>query len=237
MPTFRRTKTIKLIETDSTNEYIRRNLSAFGNGDTVIASRQTAGKGTSGRSFYSPESGLYMSIALVSPKEELLPFVTPAAAVAVRNALKKVFGADAAIKWVNDILIDGKKVCGILCEKTENTAIVGIGINLSAPDGGFPEEIKDIAGAVLTRTPSPREKRKLVRSVRKNLLALFRKASGEEIIEEYAAHSAVLGKRVEVTRGENKTAGTAVRITREGYLTIDDGKEEIVVASGTLRFI
>lgn len=236
MPTFRRTKTIKLIETDSTNEYIRRNISAFGNGDTVIASRQTAGKGTSGRSFYSPESGLYMSVALVSPKEELLPFVTPAAAVAVRNALKEFFGADAAIKWVNDILIGGKKVCGILCEKTENTAIVGIGINVCEPAGGFPEELKSVACAVSSRPVSSREKIRLARLIRKNFLSLLAD-DPQKIIAEYAAHSAVLGKRVEVTRGENKTAGTAVRITREGYLIIDDGKNEIVVASGTLRFI
>lgn len=236
MPTFHRTKTIKLIETDSTNEYIRRNLYAFGNGDTVISLRQTAGKGTSGRNFYSPESGLYMSVALVSPKEDLLPFVTPAAAVAVRNALKEFFGADAAIKWVNDILIGGRKVCGILCEKTENTAIVGIGINVCEPAGGFPEELKSVACAVSSRPVSSREKIRLARLIRKNFLSLLAD-DPQKIIAEYAAHSAVLGKRVEVTRGENKTAGTAVRITREGYLIIDDGKNEIVVSSGTLRFV
>lgn len=226
---------IRLEETDSTNEYAKRNLSLLKNGDTVISSRQTAGKGTSGRSFYSPENGLYMSVVLISPKKELLPYVTPSAAVAVKNALNKRYGVSAKIKWVNDILIGGKKVCGILCEHVSDAAIIGIGVNLSEPEGGFPEELKNVACAVSPLPVSSREKLKLARLIRNNLLTLFSE-DPQKVIAEYAASSAVIGKRVEITRGEEKTVGTASRITEKGYLVIKNGEIETTVSSGTLRF-
>ncbi len=121
----------------------------------VVAKHQSAGRGRLQRKFYSPGgTGVYMSIILrpqIASGEALK--ITTAAAVSVAETLEAMFGVRAEIKWVNDILMDGKKVCGILTESrlsgTElDFAVLGIGINLAMPEGGFPEEIKEIAGAV-----------------------------------------------------------------------------------------
>lgn len=121
---------------------------------TVVADSQTGGKGRMGRSFFSPESGLYMSVVLDPERIKCsLQLCTPAAAVAVREALSEAGVEGLKIKWVNDLLLEGKKVCGILTEARSsegriNKIVVGIGINLLEPDGGFPEDIKNKAGAI-----------------------------------------------------------------------------------------
>ena len=124
------------------------------NGTTVTAREQTGGKGTNGRSFFSPgKTGVYMSVILRNIKKEQLLDVTPMAAVAVSRVLDKNFGVNTRIKWVNDVYLDGKKVCGILTKAQSKDGktdfiIVGIGINLFAPEGGFPEDIRNTAGFV-----------------------------------------------------------------------------------------
>ncbi|MDD6526543.1 MAG: biotin--[acetyl-CoA-carboxylase] ligase [Oscillospiraceae bacterium] len=124
------------------------------NGTTVTAREQTGGKGTNGRSFFSPgKTGVYMSVILRNVKKERLLDVTPMAAVAVSRVLDKNFGVETRIKWVNDVYLDGKKVCGILTKAQSKDGetdfiVVGIGINLFAPEGGFPEEIRNTAGFV-----------------------------------------------------------------------------------------
>ena len=137
-----------LQSTDSTNTRIRV-LAEDGapEGTVVVAAAQTAGRGRSGKSFLSPAgTGLYMSILLrpaLTMGDSLL--ITTAAAVAVSRAIERVAGCEAKIKWVNDVYVDEKKVCGILTEGAldlENGglryAILGIGINICPPDGGFP---------------------------------------------------------------------------------------------------
>ena len=124
------------------------------NGTTVTAREQTGGKGTNGRSFFSPgKTGIYMSVILRNVKQDRLLDVTPMAAVAVSRTLDKIFGVKTRIKWVNDVYLDGKKVCGILTKAQSKNGktdfiVVGIGINLFAPEGGFPDDIKNTAGFV-----------------------------------------------------------------------------------------
>ena len=123
----------------------------------VIAEAQTAGRGRMGRSFYSPPvSGVYISF-LFRPKftaQESL-FLTTAAAVAAAETIEETSGQRAEIKWVNDVFCRGKKVCGILTEASVNVetnmleyAVTGIGFNVREPEGGFPEEIREVAGPI-----------------------------------------------------------------------------------------
>ena len=124
----------------------------------AVAGGQTRGRGRRGRSFFSPDgTGLYMSI-LLRPSgltaDQAVRFTT-VAAVAVSEAIETVAGRSATVKWVNDIYVGGRKACGILTEASFNPedgtldyAVVGIGINVYEPQGGFPEEIKDRAGAL-----------------------------------------------------------------------------------------
>ena len=142
----------------STNTLLR---SAAENGapdkTVLIANEQTEGRGRRGKSFYSPaDSGIYMSILLRPDFGADKAFIlTAGAAVAAVRAVKKVCGIDAGIKWVNDIMLDGKKICGILTEAVTDFesgslqyAVMGLGINISRPKDGFPSEISDIASSL-----------------------------------------------------------------------------------------
>lgn len=123
-------------------------------GTVVTALSQTGGRGTNSRSFFSPgKTGIYMSVILREAVPDRLLDITPMAAVAVSRVLDRMFGVRTKIKWVNDIYLNGKKVCGILTQAQSagskvDFIVVGIGINLFEPQGGFPQDIKDIAGFV-----------------------------------------------------------------------------------------
>ena len=150
-------------ETASTNLDARRWLQdGAAHGSLVAADRQTAGRGRLGRSFASADGGLYMSVVIKSD----LPagVLTTLCAVAVRRAIQELTGKTADIKWVNDLQIDGKKICGILCEGVWQGdrplgVIAGIGLNICQRE--FPEALRDIAaslypdghGASTGRTP------------------------------------------------------------------------------------
>ena len=123
----------------------------------IISSNQTSGRGTKGRTFFSPDgTGIYMS-AILRPAIDIskASLITPYAALCVANAIKDVSDRTVQIKWVNDVYIDGKKTAGILCESslsvessTIDYIIVGIGINVFEPECGFPIELKDIATSI-----------------------------------------------------------------------------------------
>jgi biotin-[acetyl-CoA-carboxylase] ligase BirA-like protein len=131
-------------------------LSGAEHGTVVIAEEQTAGRGRYGKAFFSPRGcGLYMSVILRSDKVRLSEptLLTAFAAVSVCEAVEAAAGKTARIKWVNDIFIDGKKVCGILTEAVTDGDgkisffIVGIGINTKEPENGYPQDISGIAGS------------------------------------------------------------------------------------------
>ena len=127
----------------------------------VIAREQTSGRGRNGHTFFSPlDTGIYMSVVLrpaIAVKDAVL--ITAAAAVAVAKALENICGVKTGIKWVNDVYVDGKKVCGILAESAIEPgkaclrhAVLGIGVNLLPPGSGFPDEIKDTASYVAEKS-------------------------------------------------------------------------------------
>lgn len=144
---------------DSTNDIcLRRAARGEHSSFAAIAGCQTRGRGRRGRTFYSPDgSGLYMSMLLrpFGINGQNAQKLTTLAAVAVSEAIEAVAGVPADIKWVNDIYVRGRKVCGILTEASFNLedgtldyAVVGIGINVYEPKGGFPESIRDRAGSL-----------------------------------------------------------------------------------------
>lgn len=143
---------------DSTNNYARE-IAAEGcsDGMSVIAGQQTAGRGRLGRGWESPpDKGIYISVVLRPPLAPVeTQILTLAAAVAAANAISEATGLDAGIKWPNDLIIDGRKVCGILLEMNSeadrvNYVILGIGINYSQNEDDFPEELRDRAISLKT---------------------------------------------------------------------------------------
>lgn len=173
-------------------------------GTVVLASQQTAGKGRLGRSFFSPENGIYLSI-IIKPHFDMSRsvLVTVAAATAVAEAIETVCGQETAIKWVNDIYVGGKKVCGILTEATTNfetgqieNLIIGIGINTSTE--GFPEDLLRIAGAV-SGNYSPSHLAASV--IARTLKYVEGIGDGADFIDEYRKRSFLVGRNVTVYKG------------------------------------
>ncbi|MDD6094838.1 MAG: biotin--[acetyl-CoA-carboxylase] ligase [Clostridia bacterium] len=230
---------------NSTNTRAREKAEA-GAGDffTVISSEQTAGRGRRGRSFYSPgKTGVYLSIVLRPSHctgEEAVRFTTMAA-VAVCEAIEAVSGEKAEIKWVNDVFVRGKKVCGILTEASFGLedgfldyAVLGIGINASVPDGGFPPELRDIAGAVFENALSD-GKNRLAAEVMNSFMSYYRGVCEKDYIEQYINRSFVTGKKVWVISPTSKKEAQVFGIDRQCRLLVEypDGKTE-ALSSGEI---
>jgi len=232
-----KTKILEVEEVNSTNDELKK-MAAAGEseGCVLIAKRQSAGRGRSGRNFYSPEGGIYMSI-LLRPKTRGFDATTATAAAAV--AVAKAIGKQAGIKWVNDVLIDEKKVCGILTEAVFGASskpeyvIVGIGINCYEPAGGFPDEIKNIAGAVFESGEGDPDQ--LRQTVLDNFFELYT-GGKTKIGREYRERCVTLGKRIEVQRGEEVIDGTAVAIGDDFKLLLrTDAGKVIWMCSGEIH--
>lgn len=207
-------------------------------GRVLIAKKQTAGKGRMGRSFYSPPgSGIYVSL-LLRPKLKAAEAlcITTAAAVAVSRAIEDVTGRKTAIKWVNDVYCDGKKVCGILTEASIDFetgglsyAVAGIGINIGIPEQGFPNELKDIAAAIYGAEPYSAEIRsKLVACVLDNFFELYKQLHTKEYMDEYRARSLVIGKEIYVISPDSREQALVLGID-------DDARLIVKTADGDIR--
>ena len=210
-----------LEETDSTNR-VAKELARQGapHGTAVLAKRQTAGRGRLGRQFFSPEGGLYLSVILrpQCPVEDRA-LITPMAAVAVYRVLEGNLGVFPGIKWVNDLYLQGKKLCGILCEGCGDAVIVGIGLNLYTPEGGFPAEIPAIA---LDPWPGLVDVQELATDIRNYLL------DPGPFLQEYRSRCLTVGKNVTVhpVQGE-PYAAQALEIDDRCRLVVErDGHRE-----------
>lgn len=176
----------------------------------VIAESQTAGRGRMSRKFCSPQgTGVYMSIILrpeFSAENALK--ITTAAAVAVSKAIEKVTYKNTGIKWVNDIYIADKKICGILTEATASPdgkslkyAILGIGINVFTPKEGFPDEIKEIAGAIFESGEKKVESReRLIAETLNEFEKIYRAFPDCDYMDYYRSHSILTGKAVNILK-------------------------------------
>lgn len=195
-------------EVTSTNDVARNNYyEGAGENFVVISDCQTKGRGRHGRVFYSPKgTGLYISFA-TTPNTDLKEgsLLVAMTSVAVSRAISDVTGIETKIKWVNDIFLDDKKVAGILTEAvtsyeaaTIECAIIGIGINLYEPQGGFPDEIKKKAGALLeTYDLNKSFKNELAAAVIKRFYEYYSKRD-KEFIKEYRERSNLLGNYVKI---------------------------------------
>ena len=197
----------------------------------IIADSQSHGRGRMGRSFYSPSStGLYFSY-VYRPQGDVTSFVsvTSATAVAVCRAIKEVTSIDAKIKWVNDVYVDEKKVCGILCEAvTEgdksdaNCIIIGIGINVSTEN--FPSELSDKACSLKA---CGIDRNRLAAEVINQLEDLINGLENRAFIKEYRERSLVLGKPITFVKNGVETDAVAVSVDDDGGLTVrlSDGSQ------------
>jgi BirA family biotin operon repressor/biotin-[acetyl-CoA-carboxylase] ligase len=210
-------------------------------GATVIAGTQTAGRGRIGRTWLSPEGSLAMSIML-KPSLEKLPQLIMIASLAVVRAIKNVAGIEARIKWPNDVLIKGKKVCGILIENEVkgnkvNFAIIGIGINVNLDPLAFPE-IAEIATSLSHELGAEISKIELISTLLFEFEQLYLKAqAGTPLYREWQENMETLGRWIQVKTGKTVEQGKAETVTEKGNLMlrrIDGSLAEIVVGDVTV---
>ena len=211
----------------------------------VIANEQTAGRGRLGRSFYSPaDTGIYMSF-LIKPEFDITHagLITTAAATAVVAAIEKLTDAEPEIKWVNDVYLNNKKICGILTEAvsdfesgTIQYLVVGIGINCSTKN--FPKELAEQGGS-LTDSDEAFFRNALVAEVINQFIPLTHHLEKRKFLDSYRKHSMVIGKEIMVYKGGiDNGEGRAARakdIDDNGGLMVeyDDGTKE-TLATGEI---
>lgn len=197
----------------------------------LIASHQSSGRGRLGRSFHSPsDTGLYMSI-LLKPQDKSNPlFITTDAAVCCASVFERMSKKKALIKWVNDIYIDNRKVCGILTEGAagENGyAVLGIGINVTPPEDGFPEDIKDRAGCVFDKAvPFLREK--VAVEILKEFYKIYTCGNRSNLLCEYRERSMVIGKEIEIIKDDTHEKALVLSIDEDYSLVIKKQNGDIV---------
>lgn len=236
---------IILDETDSTNN-VAKSLAHRGikEGTVILAKKQTQGRGRMGRSFISSsENGLYMTLFLkpLLPPAECVN-ITVMCASAAASAIEKVSGRECFIKWVNDIYIGDKKVCGILTEASADFAanrldyaIVGIGLNVSDPEDGFHEDIKDIACSVYGKNAPVGVKNRLCAEIINAFMAYYRDYTDKRYMEFYRKRSNVIGKTVDVYRGNEIISGLCTDIDDYANLVVQTEKGEMRFNSGDAR--
>lgn len=223
---------------NSTNDLLREKASeGAAEGTVIIANSQSGGKGRLGRTFYSPaDTGIYMSLLLRpenwAPQQAVK--LTTMAAVAACEAIEEVSGKNAAIKWVNDIYMNDRKVSGILTEASFGLesglleyAVLGIGINAYQPQKAFPDELKTIAGSVFD-TPQNDGKNHLAAEFLNRFMACYFAPEKSGYVEKYRRKNFVIGKEINILFADGTRKATALDIDDDCRLIVqyENGKKE-----------
>ena len=231
---------------DSTNSYTKKLVvGSEQHGSVIIAETQTAGRGRLGRSFFSPHgAGIYMSIIL-RPKIDINKtlLITTMAAVALCRAIDNICDVNTQIKWVNDIYIKNKKLCGILAESIidptngERAVILGIGVNVTT--NAFDEDIKDIATSLLEHTKKDINRNELIAEILNEFESVYDNLPDCDFIDEYKKRSCVIGKELFLIRAGEKRKAFALDVDKDGALIVrnENGEtERINTGEVSVRF-
>jgi BirA family transcriptional regulator, biotin operon repressor / biotin---[acetyl-CoA-carboxylase] ligase len=211
--------------TTSTNDIARQQaLARCPEGTAVIAERQTSGRGRLKREWVTPQGNIAVSVVLYPARKDL-PFLTMLAALAVQYCIRKTTGLKCELKWPNDVLINGKKVCGILLESraaanTVDYAIIGIGINVNMKLADYPE-ISAIATSLADKTGNEVSRTALLQNLFSEMEKLYlRLRAGESILAEWRENLVTMGKQIHVRAGDDIFEGIAESVAEDGSLML-----------------
>lgn len=233
---------IRLLDVvDSTNTYAKEALMT---GDIteptmIVANHQTNGRGRLGRVFLSPaDHGLYISFALpLAVGTSVIPgLLTTGAAVAVARAIKRTLAIDLDFKWVNDLLVNSRKVGGILTEgvmdfesQQVSAIVVGIGLNLLRPqnlDGSLEQKVGGmVENLVVSRNT-------IIAAIQDEFTQMYATYTTGQFLPQYRAHNIVIGQNVSVKYGHDVVMGIARNIDQQGHLILDMGNDVMTIDSG-----
>ena len=237
-------KIIHLEKPPSTNLYAKQILKdKTPEGTVIVADIQTKGRGRKNRSWSSPKGGLWFSVVLypnISPDQGML--ITMAASVSAAQAIEDVTKLKPVIKWPNDLLVNGKKVCGILTELETKLdqiiyAIVGVGINVN---NQIDVKLKDIAISLNQATNSQISKIKLLQSILKCFdknYSYFTSGNFAIIRDAWFSYANILGKKIKVQDEETVIEGIVRDVDDNGYLILDTGDGSTKIVTGDISFL
>lgn len=217
-------KFLKFDEIDSTNNYLKENISNFSNFDIVSAKNQSLGRGRRGNKWVSSE-GMALFSFLLKPDKKLeiknytkLPLV---AGIATLKALEKIEENKYQFKWTNDIYLNNKKLCGILVEKVENDFIIGIGVNVN---NKIPKEIEEIATSLNGKYDIDQV---ILKIVEEFFFYYDKFIQGQwiEILSEINSYNLLKNKKIRLSAGDKKYDGLALDILEDGSLEVKIGEE------------
>lgn len=230
-------KMLRFDELDSTNAYAKRNCSLISDQTIIVAKTQTAGRGRMTRSWLSDAGGLYFSIVLKPAQTAHLPNLTQLMALSVCQILQKT-GAPAQLKWPNDVLVGGKKICGILSEavtsaKGFEALVLGVGINVAQSDlsrAGQPAVSLKMLGV-------PADEENILQQVCAAFFARY-----EEVLQNgfsairtnYLACFPYIGKEVEIRHGIKAARGTVQTISPDGELVLNTPAGQTIISIGDM---
>ena len=228
----------------STNLYTKQLVREYAEeGTIVIADDQTHGLGRKNRLWHSPTGGLWFSVVLYPhiPTDKGM-LITMASSVSVAQAVEEIIGLNTEVKWPNDLILNGKKVCGILTEIDAemdkiNYIIVGIGINVN---NDIDEELKEIAISLKQETGSDISRAKLLRSILQHLDLNYNKlilGDFDSIREEWLSYSSIIGREIQMEDDKIVTKGVVIDIDESGYIILETDSGTIRIVSGDIKYL
>lgn len=225
---------------DSTNTYLKAAArDGAAEGTVIVADAQTAGRGRMGRHFLSlPGRGVYMSV-LLRPDcaADCVQSLTAATAVAVCRAIEKTCKLEPEIKWVNDLYLNGRKICGILCESSASAdgldfVVLGIGLNVLSLPEDFPPELRDIAGSIYSQSGMVFERGALIAAILGEIAAMYPVwcERPEAYLREYKRRCKMLGRAVSFVSAEGEHQAVAEDVSEDYGLIVrfDDGSRKLL---------
>ncbi|MDR0984250.1 MAG: biotin--[acetyl-CoA-carboxylase] ligase [Ruminococcus sp.] len=234
-------------EVESTNDIAKAAVKSgklLGSGDmsVFISVKQTKGKGRNGKTFVSPKGGLYMSFVIESLTCESALYITAAASVAVVDAVELLTAKPCKIKWVNDVILNGFKICGILAEKIDDIIVLGIGINVSTAAEDFPSELKKIVNSVENITGKKIDINQFAAEIILNINNEVKKLNNKEydFIKKYRSKSNLIGKEINIIKGKNIRTASALDIDDDCSLVVeytdDKSKENLRYGEVSIKY-
>ncbi len=225
---------------DSTNDKAKELLDRdIQEGTVVLADRQAAGRGRYGRAWASPPGGLYFSI-LLTPKERNAQLLSLLSGLPVVRTLRG-FGIEASLKWPNDVLVHGRKICGILCEGVYRHdvywAIVGIGVNVAVDLRRLPQNVQSTATSLRREMGRNVEPESVLADLLKeydDFYATYVGQGAERLLMEYRGLCTTLGKDVVIETAKGRISGNAIDVSPVGALVLDTGGKRMEIFEGTL---
>lgn len=207
-----------------------------------IAETQTQGRGRFGRDFFAPKGQVYMTL-LLRPNQtfEELPQYTLLAAVAVASAIDELTGNHSSIKWVNDLYLEDKKVCGILSEAMSDFetgqisyVAIGIGLNFSIPSADFPESLQAKATSLFSDEEPTTTRNELIQKIWTNFFELIDALPDHAYLDYYRQKSFVIGRNVRFTQQGHEYLGKATGISDKGELIVETSQGIKILSSGEI---